>query len=78
MTTPSYRGTFIPKIAQARRRNGFTQVSMAEKLGITKRTMTNIEQGHTLPNVAVLFALSDVLNVPWTSLYEYERGGEPE
>ena len=43
-----------------RKRNGFTQEELAEKLGISAQAISKWENGHTLPETAVLHTLPDI------------------
>jgi len=50
------------KIALLRKQNGFTQDDLAEKLGITAQAISKWENGHTLPETALLPLLAKMLN----------------
>jgi len=63
-----------PKIREAREQAGMTQEALAQRLGVTRKTVWNLETGRTLPNLAVVFALAAILGVAWSALYE--KGGE--
>ena len=45
-----------------RKRNGFTQEELAEKLGISAQAISKWENGHTLPETAMLPILSKLFN----------------
>jgi len=49
-------------IAFLRKENGFTQEELAEKLGISPQAISKWENGHTLPETALLPLLSRLLN----------------
>jgi len=49
-------------IAALRKQNGFTQEELAEKLGISAQAISKWENGHTLPETALLPVLSKLLN----------------
>ena len=49
-------------IALLRKQNGFTQDDLAEKLGITAQAISKWENGHTLPETALLPLLATILN----------------
>ena len=49
-------------IAFLRKQNGFTQEELAEKLGISAQAISKWENGHTLPETALLPLLSRLLN----------------
>jgi len=50
------------QIALLRKQNGFTQEELAEKLDITAQAISKWENGHTLPETALLPVLSKLLN----------------
>jgi len=50
------------QIALLRKQNGFTQEDLAEKLEITAQAISKWENGHTLPETALLPLLSKLLN----------------
>ncbi|MHB1610817.1 MAG: helix-turn-helix transcriptional regulator [Sulfobacillus sp.] len=62
-----------PHIREAREQAGLTQEALAERLGVTRKTVWNLETGRTLPNLAVVFALAAILGVVWSTLYD-EKG----
>jgi transcriptional regulator with XRE-family HTH domain len=50
------------QILLLRKRNGFTQEELAEKLGISAQAISKWENGHTLPETAFLPSLAKLLN----------------
>ncbi|MCL2204519.1 MAG: helix-turn-helix domain-containing protein [Defluviitaleaceae bacterium] len=50
------------QILLLRKRNGFTQEELAEKLGISAQAISKWENGHTLPETAILPILAKLLN----------------
>jgi transcriptional regulator with XRE-family HTH domain len=50
------------RIAMLRKQNGFTQEELAEKFSITPQAISKWENGHTLPETALLPLLSKLLN----------------
>jgi len=50
------------QIALLRRQNGYTQEDLAEKLEITAQAISKWENGHTLPETALLPLLAKLLN----------------
>ena len=65
----------IPKLREARIAAKLTQDELAEKAGVTRRTISNLESGKTLPNIGLLFILAAILGVAWFALY---TGGKEE
>ena len=50
------------QILLLRKRNGFTQDELAERLGISAQAISKWENGHTLPDTSMLPLLSQCLN----------------
>lgn len=50
-------------IAQCRRENGYTQASLAEKLGITDRAISKWENGKSMPDVSIMLELCELLKI---------------
>ena len=49
---------------------GLTQKMVADMVGITQGTYSNIEKGKKTPSVKLAKKLADVLGVAWTAFYE--------
>ena len=56
------------QILLLRKRNGFTQEELAEKLGISAQAISKWENGHTLPETALLPLLAKLLNTSIDSI----------
>ena len=54
------------KILELRKKNGFSQEQLGEKINVTRQTISNWELGETSPNPEQLKLLSKVLNVSIT------------
>ena len=50
-------------IASCRKENGYTQVSLAEKLGITDRAISKWENGKSLPDPSIMLELCEILHI---------------
>jgi len=55
-------------IKQARSEKGFSQEVMAEKVGVSRQTLSNWETGKSYPDITNVIALSDVYDVTLDSL----------
>lgn len=55
---------FGEKLKEARQRNGFSQLCLAEKIGVSRSTIINYEKSKSMPNVALIERLSAALDVP--------------
>ena len=60
-------------IANRRRELGLTQVQLAEKLNITDRAISKWETGKSLPDVAIMLKLCDILEISIKELLSGER-----
>lgn len=60
----SLRTVFGKNVARLRRDKGLSQERLAEIIGLSRIQLARIETAVNLPNVAVLYALSDALEVP--------------
>lgn len=68
-------GTFI---AQLRKEKGYTQQELAEKLYISNKAVSKWETGVSIPDVALLIPLSEILDVTVAELLKCQRLREEE
>lgn len=50
-------------IAKCRKENGYTQASLAEKLGITDRAISKWENGKSMPDASIMLELCELLKI---------------
>lgn len=50
-------------IAECRKENGYTQASLAEKLGITDRAISKWENGRSMPDASIMLELCELLKI---------------
>ena len=50
-------------IAECRKENGYTQASLAEKLGITDRAVSKWETGKSMPDASIMLELCELLKI---------------
>ncbi len=62
-------------IAQARRERGMTQQALAERLGVSNRTVSKWECGAGLPELMNLLPLCEALGLTADELLRGERRG---
>ena len=62
-------GTFI---AECRKRKKLTQLELAEKLGVTDRSVSNWENGVCLPDASLYRLLCDILQISINELFAGE------
>lgn len=56
------RTTIAARIHELRKQNGFTQRELAERSGVSRRTIQAIEAGDTLPRIEALRKVLEVLD----------------
>ena len=59
-----------------RKEHGFTQEQLAERLFVSRRTVSRWETGSNLPDLDILMELSDLYAVPLRELLDGERKSE--
>ena len=59
-------------IAECRKANHMTQMQLAEKLGITDRAVSKWETGKSMPDVAIIPELCQLLNITINDLFNGE------
>lgn len=69
--------TFSEKLAELRRRESMSQEQLAEKLGVTRQSVSKWESGAAAPELGKLIALSDIFSVSVDYLVK-DRMDEPE
>lgn len=52
---------------------GMTQEQLAEKVGVIRQTISNIECGISLPSIPTAQAIADVLEIHWTWFFDDEE-----
>ena len=63
---------FGNKLKNIRLKNNFTQLEMANKLGITKGTISKWENGKLEPDIEMIKAIAYILNISTDELLNYE------
>lgn len=64
-------------LAVLRRANGYTQQEVADKLGISNRTLSGWERGAALPDILLLPALAELYGVTVDEILRGERAQTP-
>ena len=62
-------------IAECRKKEGLTQMQLAEKLNITDRAISKWETGRAMPDSSIMLELCDILNVSVNELLSGEKIG---
>lgn len=60
------------KIKELRTAQGFTQETLAEKVGVRRETIVFLEQGKYNPSLKLAYSLAKVLGVTIEELFEFE------
>ena len=63
-------------IAEERKRKGYTQKILSEKLGISDKTISKWERGNGFPEVSLLIPLCSELDITVNELLSGERVSE--
>lgn len=50
------------RVAERRKKCGFTQAGLAEKVSVTRQTIISLEKGDYVPSVALALRLADALD----------------
>lgn len=66
-------GSFLREL---RKEKGFTQEQLAEKFGVSGRTVSRWENGNNMPDISILVELADYYNVDIRELIDGERKSE--
>lgn len=57
-----------PRLAGLRQKRGLSQRALAERLSVTRQAVSNWERGATIPDVATLCRIGEVLGADWNEL----------
>ena len=60
-------------IAACRKQKGFTQMQLAEKLGITDKAISKWERGIAMPDTSIMLELCDILGISVNELLSGEK-----
>lgn len=75
MDDPSVPGRRLRnRLGEARARSGLTQAALAERLGVSRRTVNTVENGVFVPSVLLALGLADVLGTSVEALFFVENG----
>lgn len=63
----------IVKLKLARTTAGFTQEQLAEKCGVTRKTINTVERGHFIPSTLLALRLASALQTSVEALFAIEK-----
>lgn len=75
METLDLAGAIGSRVRERRIERGWTLDELAERSGVSRRMVINVEQGASNPSIATLLRLSDALGVGLPALVDVERPG---
>ncbi|MCQ2308085.1 MAG: helix-turn-helix domain-containing protein [Bacteroidales bacterium] len=56
-------------LEKVRKDHGLTQEQLADKVGVIRQTISNIECGRALPSVETAKAIAQVLGLNWSDFF---------
>ena len=64
------------RLHELRKKNGYTQAELAEKLGVSRQSISNWELGTIVPSTSRLKKISELYSVPLETLLRDDVSGE--
>ena len=64
---------FKDNLVSLRKMHGFSQDELAEKIGVSRQTLSKYETGESLPDIEKCKLLAEVLDVSLDDLVNYDR-----
>ena len=65
---------FKDNLIQLRKLNGLSQEELADRINVTRQTISKYETGESLPDIEKCAALADVFGITVDELINYEKG----
>lgn len=65
--------SFAQNLIGLRKLNSFSQEELADKIGVTRQTLSKYETGESLPDIEKCKALAEVLGVSMDDLVSYDK-----
>lgn len=59
----------VNRVAEVRRAQGLTQAELADRVGVTRRTIISLEKGNYTPSLILGLILADVFGLPVQALF---------
>jgi transcriptional regulator with XRE-family HTH domain len=73
--TNAQREQIAAAIRAARRSRGLTQEALAERIGRSVASLSNLERAHAVPTLETLLAIAEVLGVPASTFLDAPSTG---
>lgn len=65
--------SFSENLMELRKLNGFSQEDLAERIGVSRQTLSKYETGESLPDIEKCKLLADAFSVTMDDLISYDR-----
>lgn len=59
----------VNRVAEVRRAQGLTQAELADRVGVTRRTIISLEKGNYTPSLTLGLMLADALQLPVQEIF---------
>lgn len=69
----SFKRSYGKKLKEARMKAGISQETLAEKIGVSRNTISRIETGVNMPNAENLEKLHETLTLDFGNLFQNEN-----
>jgi transcriptional regulator with XRE-family HTH domain len=67
---------FAENLTELRKLNNYSQEDLAERIGVSRQTLSKYETGESLPDIEKCRQLADVFSVTVDDLISYEKSDE--
>ena len=67
---------FAENLTELRKLNNYSQEDLAERIGVSRQTLSKYETGESLPDIEKCRLLADVFSVTVDDLISYEKNDE--
>ena len=68
--------SFSENLTELRKLNGFSQEELADRIGVSRQTLSKYETGESLPDIEKCKQLADVFSVSMDDLISYDKNDE--
>lgn len=62
------------RVKELRARHDWTQMHLAEKVGVTRQTIASIEKGDYVPSLLLGLLICDTFGLPMEDVFKLEKG----
>ena len=68
--------SFSENLTELRKLNGFSQEELADRIGVSRQTLSKYETGESLPDIEKCKQLADAFSVSMDDLISYDKNDE--